>query len=323
MYLTLGLFLLGFIFLIKGADFLVEGSSSIAKKYGISSLVIGLTIVAFGTSTPELMVSIMASAKGSVGISLGNVIGSNITNTLLFFGIAAIISPLVIRNNTVNKEIPFSLLAVMAVTILVNDSIFNFSANNILSRADGLILILFFIIFIYYTFGIKKTEERLVDVLKKDDIKKYNNFISIAMIIAGILGLYFGGQWIVNGASVIARYFGLSEAFIALTIIAIGTSLPELVASGLAAKRGYADMAVGNIVGTNIFNLFFVLGSSSIVRPINFLTILNVDLMILFGITVMLLLLIYIGKKNILDKKEGVALIFLYILYIGYLIYRG
>jgi cation:H+ antiporter len=323
MFLDLVLFVLGFVILIKGADILVDGSSSIAKKYGISNIVIGLTIVAFGTSTPELMVSIMASAKGSSAIALGNVLGSNITNTLLFFGIAALIRPLLIKNDTINKEIPLSLLAVIALGVLVNDCRICGFNTDLLSRADGLILILFFIIFMYYTFGISKTKQGVIESLGEEKVRQFSDYTAISMIIGGIFGLYFGGQWIVAGATSIAVYFGLSELFIGLTIIAIGTSLPELVASAVAAKKGHADMAVGNIIGTNIFNIFFVLGVSSIIRPISFSPALNSELIILSLITILLIFMIYIGKKNILDRREGIILVVMYFVYMIFLINRG
>lgn len=330
MFLTITLFILGFIFLIKGADIMIDGSSSIAKRYGISSFFIGLTIVAFGTSAPELVISVLASVKGSSGIALGNIIGSNISNTLLILGIAAIICPLIVKRATVNKEIPFSLLAILAVGILVNDFLIdgpNGSIHNGLTRIDGLILILFFSIFIYYTFGITKAKENIfqktVGELKYEEPKEHSNLIAVLMIIAGLAGLAIGGKWIVDGAIAIAEYFNLSEAFIGLTIVAIGTSLPELAASAMAAYRGRADIAVGNVIGSNIFNLLWVLGLSSVISDIGYSSALNIDLLILIGITILLLFLIYVGRKNILGKWEGGVLVFLYICYLTFLIYRG
>lgn len=323
MFLSIVFFILGFVFLIKGADFLVDGSSSVAKKYGISNLVIGLTIVAFGTSAPELIVSAFAAFKGSSGIALGNIIGSNISNTLLILGVAAIIHPLLVKKSTVSKEIPFSLLAVLAVFFLVNDNVIDGILPDRLTRIDGFILILFFTVFIYYTFGISKTEETIVETITDEKIEKYGNLKSVGMIILGLVGLYFGGQWIVDGATSMARYFGISEILIGLTIVAIGTSLPELAASAMAAFRGHADMAIGNVVGSNIFNLLWVLGASSIIRPIPFSSALNIDFLILFAITILLLALIFVGKKNILGKWEGVTLVSLYVCYLIFIVIRG
>jgi cation:H+ antiporter len=323
MALTLVLFVLGFIFLVKGADVLVEGSSSVAKKYKISNLVIGLTIVAFGTSVPELIISAMAALKGSTGISLGNIIGSNMSNTLLILGIVAMMGPLLIKKDTVNKQIPFSLLAVLAVAFLVNDSLIDKGPLNVLTRIDGLVLILFFVIFMYYTYFIGKDKQGVLETLGEEKMQVYSTWTCTGMIIAGLAGLLLGGHWIVNGAMEIASFFGLSEALIGLTIVALGTSLPELAASVTAAKKGNADMAVGNIVGSNVFNFLWVLGFSSVLNPIRHNISLNIDLMSLICVTILLLILIYVGKKNVLDKHEGIFLVSLYIVYIIFLIYRG
>jgi len=329
MFLSTILFILGFIFLIKGADILIDGSSSIAKKFGVSSFFIGLTIVAFGTSAPELVVSLLASVKGNTGIALGNIFGSNISNTLLILGISAIICPLVIKKATVNKEIPFSLLAVLAVGILVNDFMIDGDLSSGSTRIDGLILILFFSIFVYYTFGITKAKESVFEKAAekigelRSGTKEHSGLVSALMIIFGLACLAIGGEWIVNGAMEFVGYFGLSEAFVGLTIVALGTSLPELAASVAAVRKGNSDIAVGNIVGSNIFNLLWVLGLSSIIGTIGYNPALNIDLLILAGITLLLLFLIYIGKRNILGKLEGVALVGLYVIYLVFLVYRG
>ncbi len=326
MFLTIVLFILGFVFLIKGADLVIDGASSVAKKYGISTFVIGLTIVAFGTSMPEMIVSVMASIRGSSDIALGNIIGSNISNTLLILGVSAMIYPLLVKRATVNKEIPFSLLAILAVGFLVNDFLIDNSTPDGLTRIDGLILILFFSIFAYYTFGISKSKENIfekVEGVLREEPKVYGNFISLGMVVVGSAGLAFGGQWLVNGAVKIAEVFGMSEALIGLTIIAVGTSLPELAASAMAARKKHTDIAVGNIVGSNIFNFLLVLGSSSTIHPIGYSRVLNTDMFILFGATILLLFLIYIGRRNVLGRREGAVLVALYAAYIGFLVWRG
>lgn len=324
MILNIFFLVLGFALLIKGADFLVEGSSSVAKKHGISNLVIGLTIVAFGTSAPELVVSSVAALKGSTGIAMGNIIGSNVANTLLILGVAAIIRPLLVKRTTVNKEIPLSILAILAVFFLVNDKLIDGFDYNFLTRADGLILILFFSIFIYYIFTISKDNETIIDALAVDgEIHKFKTWQSAGMIGIGLVGLFFGGELIVNSATVIATFFGLSDALIGLTLVAVGTSLPELAASSVAAYRGKTDMAVGNVIGSNIFNLLWVLGASSVIRPIIYLDYLNVDFYLLFIFTIILLFFIFLGKKNIIGKKEGIVLVVLYFAYLSFLIYRG
>ena len=308
MVLTIILFVVGFFLLIKGADFLVIGASSIARKFGLSSLMIGLTIVAFGTSLPELLVSVFASAQGSAELAITNIIGSNISNTLLILGASALVAPLVVKKNTIRKEIPFSLLAVLAVFVLTNDVLLDGGSFNLLSRIDGIILLMFFVIFIYYSFGLKK-EVKVKTMLEKlrikkykekeDGVKQFSNFKAIMFIAIGLVGLYFGGTWIVDGAITIARIIGLSEAFIGLTIVSIGTSLPELVTSVVAAKKGQTDMAVGNIVGSNIFNLFWILGLSSTIHAIPYSVALNFDIALLIIATIILISLVNVCKKNV------------------------
>jgi cation:H+ antiporter len=324
MLITFIFFIFGFIILIKGADILVDGASALAGRFGLSAFFIGLTIVAFGTSAPELVVSALAGLKGSSGLALGNIIGSNISNTLLILGVAAIIAPLLVKRSTVRKEIPFSLLAVAAIGILANDLLIDGRADNILSRSDGLILILFFSIFIYYTFGISRDKSDLEKTADEIDDKENIPILkSSLMIIIGLAGLILGGRWIVNGAIDFASFFGVSEALIGLTVVALGTSLPELAASAIAAYKGNTDIAVGNVVGSNIFNIFWVLGLSSIIRPIEYDTALNFDILLLMIITIILMPLIYMGKKNILGRSEGVIMLVIFIGYIVFLVLRG
>lgn len=319
-------FIFGFALLIKGADVLISGAASIARKYGVSTFVIGLTVVAFGTSAPELAISILASIKGSSGITMGNIIGSNISNTLLILGISAVIYPLAVKKATINKEMPFSLFAIAIVGILCNDHFIDGMSIDKLSRIDGLILILFFSIFIYYTFGISKTKENVLEKIQdeiSDSPKEYGNYISLLMIVFGVAGLTVGGEWLVGGAIFIAGRLGMSEALIGLTIIALGTSLPELATSAVAAYRKNTDIAVGNIVGSNIFNLLWVLGLSSAINPINYDQALNLDLIVLFGVTLLTIFLIYIGKKNVIGRIEGGIMVLIYFIYIIFLITRG
>lgn len=303
---------------------MVDGSSSIAKKYGISKLVIGLTIVAFGTSLPELVVNIMASLGGSADIALGSIIGSNISNTLLVLGITALVAPLIVTKSMVNKEIPFSLLVIILFGVLVNDSFFNGFGPDGLLRIDGIVLLLFFTIFIYFTFGLTKIKKG--GVFKIDEggkIKEHGNTRAVLMIILGLSALFVGGEWIVNGAIEISKSFGLSESLIGLTIVALGTSLPELAASVVAAKKGFTDMAVGTIIGSNIFNFLWIFGLSAVINPIAYNPALNFDISFLLYVTILLLFLIYIGKRNVLSKTEGVVLISLYVAYIGILVSKG
>ncbi|MFA6307245.1 MAG: calcium/sodium antiporter [Patescibacteria group bacterium] len=315
--LTYTLFIAGFYFLIKGADWLVDGASSIAKRFKMSNLMIGLTIVAFGTSAPELVVNLFASFKGSGDLAIGNIVGSNIANVLLILGVATIIFPLAVKKGTVSKEIPLNLLASFVLWFLVNDMMidgFDFSA---LTRIDGSILLAFFIIFLYYTFGLTKVEG------ESDDIQEYSTWKSILMVLAGIVALTLGGQWIVDGAIKIAYKFGMSESLIGLTIVAVGTSLPELAASAMAAYKHKADIAIGNVVGSNIFNIFYILGVSAIIRPIDFSPVLNFDIYFMIIAMMLLFIFMFIGKKNVLQKWQGMTMVGTYIIYIIYLINRG
>ncbi|MFA6466721.1 MAG: calcium/sodium antiporter [Patescibacteria group bacterium] len=315
--LTYTLFIAGFYFLIKGASYLVDGASSIAKKFKVSNLMIGLTIVAFGTSAPELIVNLFASFRGSSDLAITNIVGSNIANILLILGISAIIFPLAVKKGTVIKEIPLSFLAVLVLWFLVNDMMIDHLSFSALTRIDGAILIAFFIIFIYYTFGLSKAEG------DGEDIKEYKTWQSIIMVIAGVVALTLGGQWIVDGATKIALKFGMSESLIGLTIVAVGTSLPELAASAVAAYKHKADIAIGNVVGSNIFNIFWILGISALVRPLVFSPILNIDIYFMALVTLILFLFMFIGKKGILQKWQGISMISIYIIYIVYLINRG
>lgn len=313
--ITLILFILGFIFLIKGADLLVEGASSIAKKAQISTLVIGLTIVSFGTSAPELLINLVAGFQGSSDIAIGNILGSNIANILLILGISAIIYPLKVSKNTVWKEIPLSVLAVIIVGLLVNDALIDGSGFSVLSRIDGLILLSFFVIFIYYTFGIAK-----VSGDNGIEVKEMSRSKAVFYIILGLVGLAFGGHWIVKGAVEFAGYMNVSESLIALTIIAIGTSLPEIATSVVAAMKKQTDIAIGNVVGSNIFNLFWILGLSATLNPIEFNPLNNFDVIMTLIVSMILFSVLFIGKKHTLMKYEGVLFLILYFSYIGFLV---
>jgi len=313
--LTYILFIIGFVLLIKGADLLVDGASSIAKKLKISAIVIGLTIVAFGTSAPELIVNIMASASGNTDIAIGNILGSNIANILLILGISAIIYPLATKRNTVWKEIPLSLLAAIIVGVMANDMLIDGAGFSGLTRIDGITLIAFFIIFLYYTFGIAKVSGEA-----NSEIKQYSYLKSIIYIIIGLVGLAVGGKWIVDGAIKIAELFNVSQSLIGLTIVAIGTSLPELATSAIAAYKKQTDIAIGNIVGSNIFNIFWVLGVSSIIRPLPFNVSSRPDILMTIFASLLLFLIMFIGKKNTVERWQGALMVTIYIGYISFLI---
>ncbi|MCR4368298.1 MAG: calcium/sodium antiporter [archaeon] len=311
---------LGFVFLIKGADFLVEGAAAIARKFNVSDLVIGLTIVAFGTSMPELLVNIIASQQGNAAIAFGNVLGSNIANILLILGISAIIYPLALTKNTIRKEIPLSLLAIIALAILVNDTILEGAPASVLTRGDGLILLSFFAIFIYYAFNLAFSDPAVIEDVPKE---KHSVPIAALMVLLGIAALYFGGEFVVTNATLIARGYGVSDALIGLTIVAIGTSLPELFTSVVATLNKNANIAVGNIVGSNLFNIFFILGVSATIRPLPFDPAGNLDIAMVVLATIALFFGILLGKRDVLARWEGIAFLLLYAAYIAFLILRG
>jgi len=318
--MTYILLIAGFVFLIKGASFLVDGASSVAKKFNISNLVIGLTIVAFGTSAPELFVNLFASFNGVSDIAIGNIVGSNIANVLLILGVAALIYPLKAGRGTVWKEIPLCALASVLLLVMANDNIIDGSGFNTLTRIDGIVFITFFIFFLYYTFGIAKSSE--VETSESRS-KIYSGWASFGLIFLGLIGLVVGGQWIIDSASEIALSFGLSDALIGLTIIAIGTSLPELATSAVAAYKKNTDIAVGNVVGSCIFNVFWILGMSAIINPINFAPELNFDLLVSAGVGMLLFVVMFVGKRHTLERWQGVVFVLLYIVYIAAIVIRG
>ncbi len=315
--ITYFLFLLGFVLLIKGADLLVDGATAIARRFNVSDLVIGLTVVAFGTSTPELFVNIVASARGNTEIAIGNVLGSNISNVFLILGISSIVYPLTVSKGTVWKEIPFSLLAVMVLGLMANDRVIDGSSSSLLTRIDGLVLLAFFTIFLYYSFSIAKAIEGLDEHVA---VKSTGFTKSFLLVIAGLISLTLGGKWIVDGAVTLAKSFGMSESLVGLTIVAVGTSLPELATSAMAAYKKNVEIAVGNVVGSNIFNIFFVLGISATIKPLPFQAKSNGDIGVVILASLLLFLSMFTGKKRSLDRWEGIVSLFLYGGYITLLI---
>lgn len=315
--LTYILFVVGFYLLIKGADLLVDGAASVAQRLKISSIVIGLTIVAFGTSAPELVVNVLASFNGNADIAIGNILGSNIANILLILGISAMIYPLKTKENTVWKEIPLSLLAAILLGTMANDLRIDGVAYSGLTRTDGIALISFFAIFIYYTFGIAKVKDNFDAEV---EIKNYSQLKAGVFIIMGMAGLVVGGKWIVDGATKIAELFNVSQSLIGLTVVAIGTSLPELATSAVAAYKKHTDIAIGNIVGSNIFNIFWILGISSIIRPLPFDTTFDFDIVVMVLASAILFFIMFVGKKHTITKREGFLMVSLYVFYLAFLL---
>jgi len=317
------LFVIGFVLLVYGANFLVDGAASFAKKKGLSNVVIGLTIVAMGTSTPELVVNVIASMSGAHDVAMGNVLGSNISNILLILGISAIIYPLVVHvNHKYDKikfgfEIPIAILGAVIIGFMANDHLLLGFGNSEISRINGLILICFFLGYLFYSF-------RFANNGSDDEVEVKNlpTWRSLVMIPLGIGAMALGGHWIVNGAVEIAAIFGMSEALISLTIVAVGTSLPELATSVAAAIKKNAGIAVGNIVGSNIFNVFFILGTSATIMPITFNPVMNFDIIVALLTTVLLFAFLFIGKRNVLQRWQGILLVIFYVAYVAVLIFQ-
>lgn len=316
--MTYLLFVAGFFILIKGAAWLVDGSASIARKFGISEIVVGLTIVSMGTSTPEMVVSVFSSMKGNPEIALGNVVGSNIVNILFILGLSALIFPLTVKKNTTYKEIPFALLSALIMMIMGGDTLFDFEDPSVVTAGDGLVLLGFFTIFMYYIFAIAKQEPESGESKAALSTGK-----STAMILAGLAGLVIGGRWIVNGATEIALQFGVSNSLIGLTVVAIGTSLPELATSAVAAYKKNTDIAIGNVVGSNIFNAFFILGVSALIQPVPVLPRNTVDFAMNILASVLLFVFLFIGKRHMLERWQGAAFIMIYVAYVIYLFKLG
>lgn len=318
MLLNTVLLFAGFVVLIKGADYLVGGASSLAIRLKVSALTIGLTIVAFGTSAPELTVNLFSSMNGRNDAIFGNVIGSNIFNLLLILGITGSIYPLVVQKKSVKYEVPFSLFGVGLLWVLVNDVRVFGSDTNVLSRMDAGILVIGFLFFMFYIYKTLKTE-----IPDEEEIKEYTVPLSTIMVIGGMIGLVGGGYLVTENAVAIAERFGLSQKLIGLTILAVGTSLPELATSLVAAYKKNTDIAVGNIIGSNIFNIFFILAINGLVNPIAFSPILNIDLMVLAGGTVLLIITMFTLNANKLDRWEAIVLLLCYFVYTWYLIVRN
>lgn len=312
------LILLGFVLLIKGADFLVEGASGIAKKFHIPEIIIGLTIVSIGTSMPELFVSLTSAIKGYEDLAIGNVIGSNLCNLLLILGLSATIKPIIFKKETKFIEIPMCLGITIIFMILCN-------IGNGISRIDAGILIALFVCFIIYTIVMSKKGEDFDEIDEEtrkketEEGSKRSTIINIIWIIIGIIALKFGGDFVVNNAEKIARAFHISEKIISLTIVAIGTSLPELVTSVTAAIKGDSDIAIGNIIGSNIFNILLIIGASAIIRPIIYNSTYNLQLAILIISTIVLGIFPYTDKKDEMTRSNGITYLMLYGLYMAML----
>ena len=304
----------GFPLLIKGADLLVDGASVAARRIGVSDLTIGLTVVAFGTSAPELVVNVVAGIRGTTDLAIGNVMGSNIANVFLILGLAGVIRPLAVTSQTVWREIPMSLLAAVVLAILAHDSLLTGANASMLTRSDGLIFLCFFGVFMYYTISGTLQMSGIQQCAPAKDLSLGR---SLAYIGSGLFGLGLGGHMIVDGAVDIAHLLAVSETVIGLTIVAIGTSLPELATSVVASRKGNADIAVGNVVGSNIFNILFVLGISALIRPLPYAMKHPLDIGMVLLASSLLFVFMFTGKRKRLDRWEAALFLCLYVVYMS------
>lgn len=322
--------LIGFVLLVKGADYFVEGSSSVAKKFGIPSIIVGLTIVAMGTSFPELAVSVTAGLSGSNEIAISNVVGSNIFNLIVVLGVCSIISPIKVDKEVMKRDMPFLIFITFILVAFVCDRVFPWTdvskdreGAGILSRFDSIIFIIIFTIYLVIT--VKSAlahmkSNKIKNSDSEDDGKEVKTWLSIVFIIGGIIAIKFGGDFVVNSASYIATEFGMSETLVGLTIVAVGTSLPELVTSIVAAKKGETSLAIGNVVGSNIFNILLILGVSGTIHPITVIMDNCIDLFIVLICTV--LVFIFAKLKDDISRFEGAVMVAVYVGYMAYAILR-
>ncbi|MBD5190231.1 MAG: calcium/sodium antiporter [Bacteroidales bacterium] len=322
MLLNIIYLIIGLALILVGANILTDGASALAKKWGMSDLIVGLTIVAFGTSAPELVISIMSAAEGNSGIAIGNVVGSNIFNICAIIGITALVTPVKVSKGIMRTDIPLVILSALVLLVMGNNILLDGAQANILTRTNGIILLLFFAIFMYHTFNAAKnpTLNESDDDIDKSPVKEMPLLKSIIWIVGGLAGLIFGGDLFVDGASGIASAMGVSDAVIGLTIVAIGTSLPELATSVTAALKGKTAIALGNVIGSNIFNIFLVLGCSATVSPLLFGSVGNVDLLVLTITSLLFWIFGYVYKERTITRIEGGLLLACYVAYMTYIV---
>lgn len=315
--------IVGLVLILVGANALTDGASAIAKRLGVSDLVVGLTIVAFGTSAPELVISIVSACQGSAPLAIGNVVGSNIFNILVIVGITAMLRPIKIEKSIMNMEIPMVIVSSVILLVMGNSALLNGAAQNEVSRVSGIFLLIFFLLFLRYTFATAKNPQIVENSEKEAELPSdlaMPVWRSFLYVLLGLAGLIFGGEKFVDGASGIALGLGVSEAVIGLTIVAAGTSLPELATSVVAALKGKPGLAVGNVIGSNIFNVLLVLGVAGTITPLPFGSIGNVDLLTLLGASLLFYIFGWFFSHRTINRWEGAVLTVCYISYIAFLL---
>ena len=310
------LFVIGFVILIIGANTLVDGASSVGAKMKMSPVVIGFTIVALGTSLPELIINVFASARGETDLAVTNVLGSNIMNTLFIIGTSAFIYRIIPGRKTVITLVPISLFAAIVLGAFANIRFNDPALPHAISRIEGIVMVVLLVAYLLFSYLFSKSESELIP----DEIKTFTTGRSAAMIAGGVAGLYFGGTWVVDGAVALATEFGMSSALVGITIIAVATSLPELVTSTIAALKKNSGVAIGNALGSNIFNVFLVLGVSSIIRPLPFNTALNFDMGVMIVSNLVVALFVYLGRGRMITRLEGALMMLVYLGYISWLV---
>jgi len=313
-------FALGFVLLVLGASWLVDGSLKLARQLGVSELAIGLTVVSVGTSLPELVVNVLASSRGSADLAIGNVLGSNVANILLILGVAAVIRELPIRDQTILSEVPISLAATLLVGFLANAALFSEVPVLSISRLDGVLLLAFFGLFLCYVY---RTAQHGAFEEYPEPASTAKPIATYLQILVGAAALLVGGEWVVGGALALSASLGISESLVGLTLVAVGTSTPELAASATAALRGKVDVAVGNVIGSNIFNFLWVLGVSALIRPLPFTLVSNTDIVMVIASSALLLLAMAVGRPNTVDRWEGWVFLAVYAAYLVFLGVRG
>ncbi|MDG5786211.1 calcium/sodium antiporter [Evansella sp. AB-P1] len=318
--MTYVLLLIGFILLIKGANYFVSGSTKIASLLQVPPILVGLTIVAFGTGAPEATVSIIAALEGNTEVTIGNVVGSNMINTAFIIGLTAFIFPLKVESQTIRKEIPFMFLATIVLYVVMSDMNLQFFTDNTISRSDGIIFLLFFSIFLYYIFELaRNSRDKTLEVRVKTTNREWGK--NILLTVGGLTAIILGGYFVVNSSTTIAYMMGMSETLVGLTIVAIGSSLPELITSIMAALKKQSEIALGNIVGSNIFNILFVLGVSSVITPLPVNNAIFLDVLVMILLTVALL--IFSRTNYHVGKYEGITLVLVYVAYFVYIVLRN
>lgn len=308
----------GLVLILVGANALTDGATSVAARLKVSPIVIGLTVVAFGTSMPELTVSLTSALKGSSDIAIGNVVGSNIFNTLMIVGVTSLFVPIAVSVGTLRYEIPMALLSSVVLLFCASDVMISGEARNVVSRGDGLVLLCFFLIFMSYTFAVARNGAGDGG----EEVNVMPMWRSLLYIVGGLAGLVIGGNLFVDGASGIARSFGVSESVIGLTLVAGGTSLPELATSVVAAMKKNPEIAIGNVIGSNLFNVFFVLGASAAITPMNVTGITDIDFIVLVLSSLLLLVFARFYRVRTVTRLEGALMVLCYVAYTAWLIYN-